>query len=71
MVKMNKTPEGRHGGHSGEFLDLAGMNILHKIETNMNKNTILQNGRKFLLALCRLKQPQIAPYNLTGEISDF
>ena len=48
-----------------------GMNILHKIETNMDKNTILQNGRKFLLALCRLKQPQIAPYNLTGEISDF
>lgn len=71
MVKMNETPEGRHGGHSGEFLDLAGMNILYKIETNMDKNTILQNGRKFLLALCRLKQPQIAPYNLTGEISDF
>lgn len=41
MVKMNKTPEGRHGGHSGEFLDLAGMNILYKIETDMNKNTIL------------------------------
>ena len=41
MVKMNETPEGRHGGHSGEFLDLAGMNILHKIETNMDKNTIL------------------------------
>lgn len=41
MVKMNETPEGRHGGHSGEFLDLAGMNILYKIETNMDKNTIL------------------------------
>ena len=41
MVKMNKTPEERHGGHFGEFLDLAGMNILYKIETNMDKNIIL------------------------------
>lgn len=41
MVKMNKTPEVRHGGHSGEFLDLAGMNILYKAENNMDKNTIL------------------------------
>jgi len=41
MVKMNKPSEGRHGGHSGEFLNLAVMNILYKIEINMDKNTIL------------------------------